>query len=80
MFVLCVLSKRQRRGKMQDNRDKEARTKYRVEENTKKKKKHHRGWMFFFFECCVSSGRCLCDGPIPCAEKSYRLWSVVMCD
>ena len=25
------------------------------------------------FECCVLSGRGLCDGPIPCPEESYIL-------
>jgi hypothetical protein len=24
-------------------------------------------------ECCVLSGRILCDGPIPCPEESYIL-------
>jgi len=27
-------------------------------------------------ECCVLSGRRLCDGPIPRTEESYRLWCV----
>jgi hypothetical protein len=31
-------------------------------------------------ECCVLSGRSLCDKPITRPEKSYRLWCVVMCD
>jgi hypothetical protein len=31
-------------------------------------------------ECCVLSGRGLCDGPIPRAEESYRLWCVIVCD
>jgi hypothetical protein len=31
-------------------------------------------------ECCVPSGRGLCDGPIPRPEKSYRLWCVIVCD
>jgi len=30
-------------------------------------------------ECCVLSGRGLCDGPITRAEESYRLWCVVVC-
>ena len=29
---------------------------------------------------CVLSGRCLCDGPIPRPEESYRLWCVTVCD
>jgi len=33
-------------------------------------------WMF---ECCVLSGRGLCDEPITRPEESYRLWCVV-CD
>ena len=31
-------------------------------------------------ECCVMSGRGLCDGLITRPEKSYRLWCVVVCD
>ena len=27
-------------------------------------------------ECCVSSGRGLCDGPIPRPEEFYRMWRV----
>jgi hypothetical protein len=29
---------------------------------------------------CVLSGRELCDGPLPRAEESYRLWCVLDCD
>ena len=31
-------------------------------------------------ECCVMSGRGLCDGPITRPEESYRLWCVIVCD
>jgi len=31
-------------------------------------------------ECCVLSGRGLCDGSITRPEESYRLWRVVVCD
>ena len=31
-------------------------------------------------ECCVLSGRGLCDGPITRPEESYRLWRVVVRD
>jgi len=31
-------------------------------------------------ECCVLSGRGLCDELITRPEKSYRLWFVVVCD
>ena len=31
-------------------------------------------------DCCVLSGRGLCDGPITRQEESYRLWCVVVCD
>jgi hypothetical protein len=34
-------------------------------------------WMFFCYECCVLSGRGLCDGLITRPEESYRLWCVV---
>ena len=33
-------------------------------------------WMSVSCECCVLSGRGLCDGPIPLPEESYRLWCV----
>jgi hypothetical protein len=36
--------------------------------------------MFVSCECCVLSGRGLCDGPIPRSEESYRLWCVSECD
>jgi hypothetical protein len=37
-------------------------------------------WMFVCCECCVMSGRGLCDGLITLPEESYRLWRVVVCD
>ena len=37
-------------------------------------------WMFVCCECCVLSGRGLCDEPITRPEESYRLWCVVVCD
>jgi len=37
-------------------------------------------WMFVCCECCVLSGRGLCDGLITRPEKSYRMWHVVVCD
>jgi hypothetical protein len=37
-------------------------------------------WMFLSCECCVLSGRGLCDGPIPRPEESYRVWCVFECD
>ena len=36
-------------------------------------------WMFVCCECCVLSGRGLCDGLITRPEESYRLWRVVVC-
>jgi hypothetical protein len=36
--------------------------------------------MFFSCDCCVLSGRGLCDGLIPRPEGSYRLWCVSECD
>jgi hypothetical protein len=36
--------------------------------------------MFVCCECCVLSGRGLCDGLITRPEESYRLWRVVLCD
>jgi hypothetical protein len=37
-------------------------------------------WMFVCYECCVLSGRGLCDGLITRPEESYRLWRVVEFD
>ena len=37
-------------------------------------------WIFVCCECCVMSGRGLCDELITRPEESYRLWCVVMCD
>ena len=37
-------------------------------------------WISVSFDCCVLSGRGLCDELITSPEESYRLWSVVVCD
>jgi len=37
-------------------------------------------WMFVCCECCVLSGRVLCDELIIRLEESYRLRCVVVCD
>jgi hypothetical protein len=37
-------------------------------------------WIFVCCECCVLSGRGLCDELITRPEESYRLWRVVLCD
>jgi hypothetical protein len=37
-------------------------------------------WMFVCCECCVLSGRGLCDGLITRPKETYRLWRVVVCD
>ena len=37
-------------------------------------------WMFVCCECCVLSGRGLCDELITRPEESYRMWCVVVCD
>jgi hypothetical protein len=37
-------------------------------------------WMFVCCDCCVLSGRGLCDELITCPQESYRLWCVVVCD
>jgi hypothetical protein len=37
-------------------------------------------WLSLSWECCVSSGRGLCDELVTRPEESYRLWSVVVCD
>jgi hypothetical protein len=36
--------------------------------------------MFVSCECCVLSGRGLCDGLITGPGESYRMWCVVVCD
>ena len=37
-------------------------------------------WMSVCCECCVLSGRGLCDELITRPEEPYRLWCVVVCD
>jgi hypothetical protein len=38
-------------------------------------------WMYVSCECCVLSGRGLCDELVPRPEMSYRLWCVSnVCD
>ena len=38
-------------------------------------------WVFVCCECCVLSGRGLCDKLITTyPEESYRLWRIVLCD
>jgi len=37
-------------------------------------------WIFVCCECCVLSGRGLCDELVTRPEESYRLWCVVVCD
>jgi hypothetical protein len=37
-------------------------------------------WKFVCCECCVLSGRVLCDDLIIHPEESYRVWCVVVCD
>jgi len=37
-------------------------------------------WMFVCCECCVLSGRGLCEELVSRQEESYRLWRVVVCD
>ena len=37
-------------------------------------------WMFVCCDCCLLSGRGLCDGLITRPEESYLLWCVVVCD
>ena len=39
-----------------------------------------RAWMFVCWDCCVLSGRGLCDELITRPEESYRPWCVVVCD
>jgi len=34
-------------------------------------------WMPVPCECCVLSGRCLCDGLITRPEESYKVWCVL---
>ena len=36
--------------------------------------------MFVCCDCCVLSGRGLCDELITRSEEFYRLWCVVVCD
>jgi hypothetical protein len=44
------------------------------------KKKTPGAWMSVCCECCVLSGRGICDELITRPEESYRLWCVLKCD
>ena len=37
-------------------------------------------WMSLSCDCCVLSGRDLCEELITRPEESHRLWCVVVCD
>ena len=37
-------------------------------------------WTFVCCECCVLSGRGLCDGLVTRPEESYQMWRIVVCD
>jgi len=37
-------------------------------------------WISVYCECCVLSGRGLCDELITCLEESNRLWCVIVCN
>jgi len=37
-------------------------------------------WISLCWECCVLSGRGLCDELITHPEESYRLWCIAVCD
>ena len=37
-------------------------------------------WMFVCCECCVLSGRGLCNELIAHPEESYWLWCIILCD
>jgi len=37
-------------------------------------------WMFVCCECCVLTGRGLCDELITRPEESFQLWCVDVCD
>ena len=39
-----------------------------------------RAWIFVSCECCVLSGRGLCNKLITRQKESYRLWCVIVCD
>ena len=75
--VVCVVNK----DKMQDNEDKETSTDEVQTEYKKIQKKIPPGiWMYFFCECCVLSGRGLCDWPIPRPEDLPTVLCLAECD
>jgi len=41
---------------------------------------HTGAWMSVCCECCVLSGRGLCEELITRQEESYRVWCVIVCD
>jgi hypothetical protein len=38
-----------------------------------------KAWMSVCCECCLLSGRSVCEGPIPRPQKSYRVWCARVC-
>jgi hypothetical protein len=65
MFVLCLLYKD---SSMEREGQKDL------------KKIPPMAWMSLSCECCVLSGRGLCDELVPRPEESYRVWCVYQCD
>jgi hypothetical protein len=77
MFVLCLLYDSSMEHTWHGG-GKELKVQKGSKEQTgqEKKKILPGAWMSVSCECCVLSGRGLCDEPIPRPEESYRLWCV----
>jgi hypothetical protein len=85
MFVLCLLYKdgsMERKSDMKDEKDlNSTKMDQRGKIPDRQKKIPPEAWMSVSCECCVLSGRGLCDELVPRPEESYRLWCVSnVCD
>jgi hypothetical protein len=82
MFVLCLLYKdSSMEYKWHEEGGKELKAQNGSKEQTGQEKKISPGaWMSVCCECCVLSGRGLCDELVPRPEESYRVWCVYQCD
>jgi hypothetical protein len=79
MFVLCCIRTVVRRTKKDytvQKMDQRGRPQELIQ-----KKIPPGAWMFVSCECCVLSGRGLCDELVPRPDESYRVWCVSnVCD
>jgi hypothetical protein len=73
MFLLCLLYK----DSSMEHKVTWRRTEgFKVQNGSKERKIPPGAWMSVCCDCCVLSGRGLCDGLVPRPEESHRVWCV----